>query len=70
MTGMNDKTDLEEQLAHLTRTVEDLSDIIARQERELSDVTRRVAMLMEREASRDMDSGGSLPIGDQRPPHY
>ena len=33
---MTDITHLEEQIAHLTRTVEDLSDIVARQETELS----------------------------------
>jgi len=32
--------------------------------------TRRLAMLMEREAGREMDAGGSVPLADQRPPHY
>lgn len=70
MSGMSDKTNLEEQLAHLTRTVDDLSDIIARQEGEISKLTYRVAMLMEREASREMDTSSSIPLADQRPPHY
>jgi SlyX protein len=67
---MTDITHLEEQIAHLTRTVEDLSDIIARQETELALVTRRLAMVMEREAGRELDAGGSVPLADQRPPHY
>lgn len=67
---MTDLTHLEEKIAHLTRTVDDLSDIIARQEDQISRLTYRVEMLMEREASREMDTGGSVPLADQRPPHY
>jgi SlyX protein len=61
---------LEEQVAHLTRVVDDLSDIIARQEGELALLTNRVRMLMEREASREADAGGSVALGNQRPPHW
>jgi SlyX protein len=61
---------LEEQIAHLTRTVDDLSDIIARQENELALMTRRVQMLMEREAGRDADAGGQVILTDQKPPHW
>ena len=41
---------LEEQIAHLTRSVEEMSDVIARQQQEIDVLTRRVAMLMQREA--------------------
>ena len=68
--GMTDTTQLEEQIAHLTRTVEELSDIVARQETELALVTRRLAMLMEREAGRKLAGCGSDPLADQRPPHW
>ncbi|MBI1495320.1 SlyX family protein [Halocynthiibacter styelae] len=61
---------LEEQIAHLTRTVEELSDIVARQEKELDVLKRRSSMLMEREAQREMEVGGSIPLADQRPPHW
>ncbi len=67
---MSDQTNLEEQLAHLSRTVDDLSDIVARQEGEISKLTYRVQMLMEREAGRKADGGGSAAMADQRPPHY
>jgi SlyX protein len=67
---MADITHLEEQIAHLTRTVEDLSDIVARQETALALATRRLAILMEREAGRELDGGGTVPLGDQRPPHW
>ncbi|MEL6781919.1 MAG: SlyX family protein [Pseudomonadota bacterium] len=61
---------LEEQIAHLERTVDDLSDIVARQETEIALLTRRVEMLMEREAQREADGGGGVILGDERPPHY
>ena len=67
---MTDITHLEEQIAHLTKTVEELSDIVARQESELALATRRLAMVMEREAVRELDAGGSVPLADQRPPHW
>ena len=67
---MTNILNLEEQIAHLTRTVEDLSDIVARQETELALAARRLAMLLEREASREVDAGGTVPLADQRPPHW
>lgn len=67
---MTDITAHEERLAHLIRTVEDLSDIVARQEREIAVLTRRVAMLMEREAEREVAGGEMAPLADQPPPHW
>ncbi len=62
---------LEEQIAHLTRTVDDLSDVIARQETEITMLNRRVQMLMEREAEREAGLGGQVVLGgDERPPHW
>lgn len=67
----NDKINpVEEQVAHLTRVVDDLSDIIARQEGELALLNNRVRMLMEREATREEDASGGVTLGDQRPPHW
>ena len=63
-------TRLEEQVAHLTRVAEDLSDVIARQEAEIARLTRRQSMLLQREADREMQEGGSVPLADQRPPHW
>ena len=63
-------TEIEERLAHLIRTVEDLSDTVARQDREIAVLTRRVEMLLRREASREAEGTGGIVIGDERPPHY
>ena len=67
---MEDRTALEEKVAHLLRAVEDLSDVIARQEGEIETLNRRVALLMQREAQRDHDSGEGVPLADQVPPHW
>ncbi|MFC6637061.1 SlyX protein [Sulfitobacter sp. JBTF-M27] len=61
---------LEEQIAHLTRAVDDLSDIVARQEGEIVTLNRRVHMLMQREGEREASSGGAVVLGDEKPPHY
>lgn len=67
---MTDTTQLEEKIAHLTRTVEDMSDIVARQETEIATLTRRVEMLMQRSAEAELDVGGAAVMADQRPPHW
>jgi SlyX protein len=60
---------LETRIAHLMRAVDDLSDMVAAQGREIDGLTRRVAMLMVREAEREAE-GGAPPLADQRPPHW
>ena len=61
---------LEEQVAHLTHMLDDLSDIVAQQGRDLALATRRIAMLMEREAEREANPGSTEIIADQPPPHW
>lgn len=61
---------LEEQIAHLTRTVEDLSDLVRRQDQEITRLSRRVGLLVEREAEREAEAGAQIPLTDQRPPHW
>jgi SlyX protein len=57
---------IEERVAHLIRAVDDLSDVVARQQAEIDRLTRRVVLLMEREAEREADM--DVPI--DRPPHW
>lgn len=61
---------LEERIAHLERQSDDLSETVARQDREIAVLTRRLEMLVHREAERQSDTGGGVVIGDERPPHY
>jgi SlyX protein len=61
---------LEEKLAHLQRTVDDLSDVVARQDQQLSRLRDQVDRLILREAEREQDASGGAHLGDERPPHY
>lgn len=65
-----DVTRIQERLAYLERAVEDLSDMVARQDRELQRLTARVATLTEREAERELHEGGGFPLADRKPPHW
>lgn len=61
---------IEEQLAHMLRTIDDLSDVVAHQQGEIDRLNRRVEMLLRREGERDAAGGGGVVVGDERPPHY
>tara|TARA_B100000780_G_scaffold223541_1_gene162682 strand:+ start:1024 stop:1221 length:198 start_codon:yes stop_codon:yes gene_type:complete len=61
---------LEEKIAHLTHTVDDLSDVMAKQDSELRRLTLLVDYLAQRARSRETDGGGGIILGDERPPHY
>lgn len=61
---------LEEEVAHLRRATDDLSDIVAQQAREFDLLARRVAMLTERAAEAEALAGGAIPLADQKPPHW
>lgn len=62
-------TKLEERLSHLQRIVDDLSDVIARQDVELDRLRKQLTFLMEREREREADAG-TITLGNERPPHY
>ncbi len=61
---------LEEKVAHLERITDELSAVIARQDKEISLLTRRVQVLMEAEANRQKSEGEHIFGGEERPPHY
>ncbi len=61
---------LEEKLAHLERTADDLSAIVADQAKRIEVLERRVAMLMHREAEREAGEGSHIFTGQEKPPHY
>jgi SlyX protein len=68
MAGMTQA--LEEQIAHLTRTVEDLSTGVAKQDVELRRLTGIFDLLAQHARDREADGGGGVILGDERPPHY
>lgn len=63
-----DVESLETKIAHLMRSVDDLSDVVAAQAREIDRLTRITALLAEREAERE--AGLDPPAANQRPPHW
>jgi len=60
---------MEERMAHLIRAVDDLSDVVATQAREIETLKRRVQLLMEREAEREATGLGSAEA-NVPPPHW
>lgn len=60
---------VEERLAHLQRSLDDLSDVVTRQDAEIRRLSRVVGLLSERDAEREA-AEGSIPLADQRPPHW
>lgn len=68
---MTDRTDLlEERLSHALRAIDDLSDQVARQDREITRLMTRVEMLLRREAERETEGSGGIVLGNEKPPHY
>jgi SlyX protein len=66
---MDELTQIEERLAHLLRAMDDLSDVVARQEREIAWLSRKVQVLLEREAEREAGMG-EAPAANVPPPHW
>lgn len=62
------QTQVEETLAHLMRTVDELSEQVARQDQEIARLTRLVELLRDHAAAQSEDGG--VVIGGERPPHY
>lgn len=63
-----DLTPLEERVAHCLRALDDLSDVVARQDREIAWLRSRVATLLDREAEREAEAARGAPA--DRPPHW
>jgi len=60
---------VEEKLAHLERAVNELSDVVARQQREIAQVLDRNLRLTEKLAALESDFGPSA-TAHEKPPHY
>lgn len=60
----------EERIAHLTRAVDDLSDLLREQGRQIERLQAQLSLLIEREAEREIAAGASVTLGDERPPHW
>jgi SlyX protein len=60
---------IETKLAHLEQAVTELSDVVARQQKELDRALDRSQRLMEKIAAIESDAGARA-TADEKPPHY
>ena len=60
-------TENEAKIPYLIKDIEDLSDIVAKQSRELEKLNKKVSFLIQKETERDVISG--VVLGD-KPPHW
>ena len=64
-------TALEEALMHQAAALDELSDLVRHQADQIDRLDRRVNLLMSRAAEAEADATpGTIPLADQRPPHY
>jgi SlyX protein len=66
---MNQLATIEEKLAHLERAVNELSDVVARQQKELDRATDRHQRLLDKLSSMESEWGPSA-TAEEKPPHY
>ena len=60
-------TENEAKISYLIKDIEDLSDVVAEQSRELEKLNKQVSFLIKKETERDDISG--VVLGD-KPPHW
>jgi SlyX protein len=60
---------IEEKLAHLERAVNELSDVVMRQQKELDRATDRHQRLLDKLSAMESDWGPSA-TAEEKPPHY
>ena len=60
-------TENEAKISYLIKDIEDLSDIVAKQSRELEKLNKKVSFLIQKETEQDDISG--VVLGD-KPPHW
>jgi SlyX protein len=75
MTDLDSKqdyrlTELEVQLAHLTKTNEDLSDVVAQQAMRLDAMEKQLKLLLDRAREQEAANVGGHVFADERPPHW
>jgi SlyX protein len=67
---MSERLDaIEEKLAHLERAVHELSDVVARQQKEIERALERNQRLVEKLAAMESEFGPSA-TAHEKPPHY
>jgi len=66
----NRLTELEIQAAHQARQIEELDEVVRAQAKTIDLLELRLRAVANRLAEAEASQGGSVQIGDQKPPHY
>ena len=61
---------LEEKLAHLEKTVDELSEVVASQATQIDRMALQLRRLQDQSAAREAEGTGGVILADERPPHY
>lgn len=64
------RLELEERIAHLINTVDELSDVVAAQAKEIDRLIRITAILTQKESEREQMIAYGIAPADQKPPHW
>ena len=68
---MEDRVEATEvHIAHLNRSVDELSDLVARQADQIDRLNARFQALLDRLSKQDIGENSEVPLLDQRPPHW
>ena len=62
--------EIEEKLSHIMKSLDELSDIVAKHETTISLSASRIEKLMSTLAEKELESGGAAYFQDDKPPHY
>ena len=61
---------IEEKLSHIMKSLDELSDIVAKHETTITLSTSRIEKLMNMLAEKELESGSAAYFQDDKPPHY
>lgn len=57
-------------ISHISRSVEELSDLVAKQADQIDRLNARFQMLVDRLSKQDSGEDSDVPLLEQRPPHW
>jgi SlyX protein len=65
-----DTTILEEKISHITKTLDELSDVVAQQDNRINKMVTHLEKLMKLIAEQGEQDSGGIYLADSKPPHY
>ncbi|MFQ3355964.1 MAG: SlyX protein [Paracoccaceae bacterium] len=65
-----DTTILEEKISHITKTLDELSDVVAHQDSRINKMVIHLERLMKLVTEQGEQDSGGIYLTDSKPPHY